>query len=505
MESTAKPNSTEVKTAVDGKTTSTNDVDKDHDVLDVMADESNMSHEDSDGNVVVTIGKIIWPSALGQVNKMTESNQSMATENLTNEVDQSGNKPSEKKNVSGAEKKRRRKAKMALANSKPTPANDGMENLGANKRERSPVVGENFTPPSKRVLNKTPTDSRRAEPFKEAVKDSLVRFIVGANGVVLRAGQVELVLSNIIWELEKLIGSGRRAPSFNGKKVGESELELRCADVRTVKWLNDVVPRLKPWKNAALIIITMSEWEAINRPGRMMRMSVIVQWRTSGKYFMDVLRSNNPELRTKYWEIKNIQNRGDSTKLHLKVDEVSADLLRSWNYKAHWLLDVAEFRLERGNGVPGNVERERQDANKASASSAGESRGEGSGSASREDCQMETGTGAETSKSPEEEGKVTNPANSGSGKRGTSPEGVRLQTVPSQPATERSKVFELKEKKVKPVNSSSVQKGASRDSSRSKTGTLKPLTGRNEVRKPMNGSSATNEHISPGNSGNVPS
>lgn len=66
---------------------------------------------------------------------------------------------------------------------------------------------------------------------------------------------------------------------------------------------------------------------------------------------MDVFRSNNPGLRTKYWEIKNTQNWNDKTKFNLKVDEVSGELLRVNCYKVHWLLDAIEFKMERGNGA----------------------------------------------------------------------------------------------------------------------------------------------------------
>lgn len=107
-------------------------------------------------------------------------------------------------------------------------------------------------------------------------------------------------MGNIIRELEKFIGTGTKAPSFKGRKVGETELELNCTDERREKWLRETVPRLKPWKNATLTVVTISEWEAMNRPKKMLRMSVIVSWRSTGCYFMDVLRSNNPELRTKY-------------------------------------------------------------------------------------------------------------------------------------------------------------------------------------------------------------
>lgn len=113
------------------------------------------------------------------------------------------------------------------------------------------------------------------------------------------------------------------------------------------------MPKLRPWKKASLKVITKIEWEAEHRPKRMLRMIIIVRMRTSGSYFMDVLRSNNPDLRTIYWEIKNSQERDDSTRFHLKVVEMSAELLRARGYKAFWLLGQIEFKLERSYGSAG--------------------------------------------------------------------------------------------------------------------------------------------------------
>lgn len=155
-----------------------------------------------------------------------------------------------------------------------------------------------------------------------------------------------------IWEIEKFVGSGTEAPSFNGHKPGEIELELRCGDNRTVSWIKHIVPKLKPWRDAALRVVSKSEWQTMCKPKRMIRMSVIVPWQTTGSYFLDILRSNNPELRTSYWEIKHTQHWDKSTKFHLKVDETSVQLLQARNYRVHWLLDVIVFKIERGHKLP---------------------------------------------------------------------------------------------------------------------------------------------------------
>lgn len=155
-----------------------------------------------------------------------------------------------------------------------------MDRVGKGKRMRSPATGEGVTPPQKRTLNSTPPNIPAAATYRDMVQASLVHVIVGAEGVTINGSQVVLVMEAVVRELEGFIGSTTKAPSFNGKQLGESELELECADDRTVAWLKWIVPKLKPWKNASLSVITKSEWQSTNRPGRMFRMSVLVPWRT---------------------------------------------------------------------------------------------------------------------------------------------------------------------------------------------------------------------------------
>lgn len=191
-----------------------------------------------------------------------------------------------------------------------------------------------------------------AEPYINAVERSLTRVIISGQRSTLKYDQVEEIMKNIVWEIERFIGSGVTAPSFNGKELGESELILRCADERTEEWLTMITPKLKPWKNASLTLITIQEWETMMSNRKMFRMSVKVPWRTTGGYFLDVLRAHNPELRTKYWDIKSIQDRGEYTMIFLKVDEISLESLRSRSFKAHWLLDELVFKLERAKTHP---------------------------------------------------------------------------------------------------------------------------------------------------------
>lgn len=171
-------------------------------------------------------------------------------------------------------------------------------------------------------------------------------YVVGANAS-LNAKQVGAVRGNIIFEIERFIDADVLAPSFNSHRLGESELELKCADNRTAEWLKSIVPRLRPWNGASLKLLTKREWDAMNKPQRMLRMTVVSPWRVSAAYFMKVLRSHNPQLRTRQWEIKHVEDRGERTKFYLKVDETSVGILRAKGFKAFWLVDALEFRLEK--------------------------------------------------------------------------------------------------------------------------------------------------------------
>lgn len=408
-------------------------------------DEDELLEEDD--NTTVTIRKVIWPSNLAgprnesavqnpdsksDDNGHVESGAATIPEPNDDTAETQGKK--KKKNLSGAERKRRRKARAEMANLDPNqPENSTARQSTNKKRGRSPNASGTQYPPSKKALEKTPPVNQRTATFKEVVQDSMTYYVVGAD-LALTADQVGAVMGNIIWELEKFIGSGIRAPSFLGKKTGESELELRCADSRTVEWLQSIVPKLKPWRKASLKVVTRIEWEAEHKPKRMIRMNVIVPWRATGSYFMDVLRSNNPDLRTKYWEIKNVQERDDSTRFHLKVDEMSVELLRARGYKAFWLLDEIEFRLDRSYGGAGGSDKQAETRTSTTAKATVTSRSTktrnepnvsmdstGKNQVKEKADNVETGVKTRTANSTPSKNKVPIPAPSKGGLGGASP------------------------------------------------------------------------------------
>ena len=71
------------------------------------------------------------------------------------------------------------------------------------------------------------------------------------------------VYEAIIDELNKFIGSKIKAPSFRGSDLGESEVQYRCADLRTVNWLTMITPKLKPWNRADLKCVAEQEWQNV--------------------------------------------------------------------------------------------------------------------------------------------------------------------------------------------------------------------------------------------------
>lgn len=317
-------------------------VSKEDDVLSLSNSDGQNLSQSSTGSHGVTNGQLQDP------NLPADGTCSGPIENSNSNDGLPGNKSrkKKKKNICGSEKKRRRRARQAEVISGQNDLASTEDQRATNKRGRSPGSKGKLTPPSKRAMDTTPNENRQSANYRQAVSSSMTFYIVGVDKA-LNSDQVGAVLGNIVWELEKFIGSGTMAPSFNGNRQGESELELECADDRTVRWLFSTVPKLRPFKEPALKIITQLEWEAAYKPKRMMRMSVIVPWETTPAYFMQVLRSNNPFLKTRYWEVKHVENWGERTKICLKVDDTSVDMLKERNFKAFWLLNVIKFKLER--------------------------------------------------------------------------------------------------------------------------------------------------------------
>lgn len=316
----------------------------DDDVLDIHAGKMTLSQEFSEDR-----GQSKEPSGI------------LATEIGTEGKVGSETKVKKRRNICGAEKKRRRKARLADVQSQSAPNRIATESGMSQKRGRSPNREENVTPPQKRSLNVTPPaakDQRSGtssvpQPekpeswYRGAISESLTFVIVGTNGTALSAGQVELVRDNLVYELNQFIGSNVKAPGFNGRRMGEEEFELLCADGRSVAWLKAMVPKLRPWREASLMVMPKREWIELNKPGKMTKLSVLVPWNTSAEYFLNVLRTDNQELRTLYWEIKYVQERDESTLFLVKVDERSLEILQAWNFKAYWLMDVLTFRVAR--------------------------------------------------------------------------------------------------------------------------------------------------------------
>lgn len=320
---------------------------------------------DDDGVILTQTSDISQNSVkvhIGKINKPKGSDGGNGS--VKNPGDTSKDGVIRKKKISGSERRRRKKAKAALETKNSEHTETNRREMGG-KRVRSPGV-EKTTPPAKRsqtmrnadpehTLKKKEVTQQNKKTLNEVVMDSLTYVIVGKDRM-LSPDQVNLILNNVIWELERFIGTQTMAPGFKGKRIGESELELRCANSRTEEWLQWVVPRLKPFKGASLTLMRKSDW--VNRA--MVRMSVVVPWSTTGNYFLDVLRSNNPSLKTRCWDIKYTEDRGDSTAIFLKVDVESAEILRSNNFKAFWLLDEITFVPKRSNQAP----REKTDTDK---------------------------------------------------------------------------------------------------------------------------------------------
>lgn len=334
---------------------------KDDDVLSLGGNEGRVLSQSSDDTVTVTINPVAWPPVpQGEAN----SGARISLESEGGKPKRQRNKR-KKGNVNGSEKAQFRRGRDSSAVSGQSGNVRTDSRHVSNKRGRSPNGKEKLTPPSKRILDSTPPVNRETANYKQAVADSMTFYIIGAEQA-LTTDQVERVMENLVWELEKFIGSGKMAPSFNDNKPGESELKLECADERTMKWLVEIFPRLRPWRLARLKLVTKAEWEAEYKPKRMLRMSVVVPWRATATYFMQVLRSNNPFLKTRNWEVRHSEDWGDRTKFYLKVDETSVEMLRERNFRVHWLLNVITFRLDRP-GTGKQQEKERAEVSETTA------------------------------------------------------------------------------------------------------------------------------------------
>lgn len=177
-----------------------------------------------------------------------------------------------RRNRSGAEKRRARKAKAVAKESlKEGPsADDQGHTVGGRapkevSRKRPSPVGE--TPPSaKKVVTRPKVPDLRPRNYAQAVNCDLKVAVVQGSypDHFLSEEQSAAIQNGVVGALDKLPVGGF-VPRFHETFLAEGALKVTCADIESREWLRNLLPGLTPWEGASLHLV---ERTALQKPTR---------------------------------------------------------------------------------------------------------------------------------------------------------------------------------------------------------------------------------------------
>ncbi|KAK0158069.1 hypothetical protein PV327_011170 [Microctonus hyperodae] len=283
-----------------------------------------------------------------------------------------------RKNRCGSAKKRARKAKaeqaLQLAASTSDAASANIANtsllggpqVGSNSGEGGagdsggPVASapkrqrdEDATPPEIRKVVKMNNGGALSMTFSEAVQSDkrLAIVPVGYPGRSLTYEEGSLISRALLAAMDA-IPKGMAVPRFEGTRWLRGALWVTCADDQAKEWLNNVVPSLRPWENAALTLLDKGK---IPRLKKMMAVFPDTNEEV-GAIFRRLVRCN-PGLQTEMWKVWRAKPVGRNLQLILGVDEGSVAELTKLSFAPYFGLGRARFqdlqsKTERGDVGP---------------------------------------------------------------------------------------------------------------------------------------------------------
>lgn len=289
-----------------------------------------------------------------------------------------------KRNRSGAEKKRWKKARAAAAGSNrpalppapstynwriakatatgsegpglpPRPSTSGTASgtAGGTKRGHS----DGSTPPSaQRVTKKSRAATMKPSTYSQAANSAMRVAIAEFNypEVKLTGAQATLVqrgLDSIVEDLPLGDQQPMFLPRFDEFRWAElGVIYVTCADEPSKLWLKDNVANLQPWKEAKLKVL---EGETLPK------LKKLIAWVPGApdptEKIMRRLQLYNPGLQTKLWKVRDRHEELLSVRLVLGVDEASATILEAQGYKAYagmTRVSFADPKTSRGTEGP---------------------------------------------------------------------------------------------------------------------------------------------------------
>ena len=250
-----------------------------------------------------------------------------------------------KRNRSGAEKRKARRARLrAPEGLQPGPSapsvmpEQGQSGTTGNKRR----MGSNDTPPSVKHVAKKPRAQERGT-YAEAA-DPLTRVIVaeGYPDEVLGAERLALLRGAVSREIDGILEGP--VPRFCGTHLRAGAAVVTCADEGSLSWLTKRISDISPWEGAKLKVVGL---EALQKQHR------AVVWipgpTEASATVLRRLERQNPGLTTAGWRVyaENVGATEEGRNLVLGMPESSVLKLRTMDFKPFLGMDRVTFKVSR--------------------------------------------------------------------------------------------------------------------------------------------------------------
>ncbi|XP_049943897.1 uncharacterized protein LOC126425032 [Schistocerca serialis cubense] len=121
-------------------------------------------------------------------------------------------------------------------------------------------------------------------------------------------------------------------PQFYGTSVAKGALVMSCANEQTKLWLERIVPDLKPWKGAKLLVKPKGE---VAQGTKVLLKTPKLFAKTEPKKILQMLGTQNKTLDTSLWKNVSVTSEATGQTLVFMVDDQSVEAIRALDNKVY--------------------------------------------------------------------------------------------------------------------------------------------------------------------------
>ncbi|XP_055543682.1 uncharacterized protein LOC129729212 [Wyeomyia smithii] len=124
-------------------------------------------------------------------------------------------------------------------------------------------------------------------------------------------------------------------PKFTNCRFRSGFIVIECQNQETADWLKGIVPSIKPWETADLMVV---DSESIPRP-EILAVFFPKSEKNENETILALVESHN-DIATDSWRVLKRKPIKNHVQLILSVDEASAKKIADWNYKLNFKFGI---------------------------------------------------------------------------------------------------------------------------------------------------------------------